>query len=73
VLCLIMAFIMVSSLRMQATMTTLYGLPARLSFSAKALMSGLQDFALTVAMYSTMRTSARPPQICRWAYGTCVE
>ena len=56
---------MVSNLRIQATITTLPGLPACLRRSANALMFALQLMAETVAMYKTARTSARPPQTKR--------
>jgi hypothetical protein len=56
---------MTRSFRMQATMTTLKGLPAAVSRSAKARMIGLQRRAVSVAMYRALRTDARPPQIDR--------
>ena len=58
-------FMMVSNLRIQATMTTFPGFPVALRREAKALMSGLQRMAVMVAMYKTARTSARPPQMKR--------
>jgi len=60
-----MAFMMVNNFRIQATITTLAGLPACLSRAAKALTSLLQRMAETVAIYKTARMSARPPQTKR--------
>ena len=57
-----MAFMMLRSLRMQATITTFAGFPAAFRRSAKARRTGLQRIAATVDMYSTQRTSARPPR-----------
>ena len=57
-----MAFMMLRSLRMQATITTFAGFPAAFRRSAKARRTGLHRIAATVDMYSTQRTSARPPR-----------
>ena len=51
-----MAFSMVSSFRMHATMITLGGLPLAVNRSDSALMSTLCRLAVTVAMYSMQRT-----------------
>ena len=50
---------------MQATITTFAGFPAAFRRSAKARRTGLHRIAATVDMYSTQRTSARPPQMTR--------
>jgi hypothetical protein len=56
----------VSNLRMHATMITLAGFPADLSRWANDLITGFQRMAVSAAMYSTDRTSARPPQTNRF-------
>ncbi len=60
-----MAFMIVRSLRMQATMTTLAGFPTCLKRSAEALIAGLQRIAETVVINSTARTSVGLPQTKR--------
>ena len=45
-----MAFMMLRSLRMQATITTFAGFPAAFRRSAKAWMTGLHRMAVTVDM-----------------------
>jgi hypothetical protein len=57
---------MLSNLRMQATMTTLAGFPAAFKRSEKALITAFHRMAVTVDMYKTLRTSARPPQMRRF-------
>ena len=59
-------FRIVKSLRMQAVMTTLNGLPALCRRSANALRNGLQRLAVSAAMYNARRTSPRPPRLRRW-------
>ena len=59
------AFMMLRSLRMQATITTFAGFPAAFRGSAKARRTGLHRIAARVNMYSTQRPSARPPQMTR--------
>jgi hypothetical protein len=69
-----MAFMMLGSLRMEATITTFVGFLAAFRRSAKARRMGLHRITATVDMYSTQRASARPPQMtrlppvcrCRW-------
>ena len=60
-----MALRMVNSLRMQATMATFLGLPAAIKRLWKTLIAGLCFIATTAAIYTTARTSARPPQMRR--------
>ena len=61
-----MAFMIAKSSLMQATITTLGGLPACLRRSANALITGWHRRAESAAMYSTARRSARPPQMKRF-------
>ena len=60
-----MALRSASSFRMQATMMTLLRLTVCLRRAAKVRMTGLQRMAVTVAMYRTERTAARPPRMVR--------
>ena len=59
------AFMIVSNLRIQATMTTLLGLPVCFNRDENALRLALHWMAERVAMYGTTLTSARPPQTDR--------
>jgi hypothetical protein len=61
----IMAFRIVSNLRMQATKATLAGLPIRIRRSYISLITLLCRLAESEAMYRALRTLARPPQIER--------
>ena len=52
----------VGSFRMQAVMVSLKGFPAAVRQSKKAWIAGFHRRAVSVAMYSTQRTSQRQPR-----------